>query len=89
MVRIQSEAIRSESLTDQVLSDGDGAVALFLGTVRDHNRGRKVVHLVYEAYTEMAEIEMARIETSVANQAVADQGHDPRRGQQDTCTVGP
>ena len=38
---------------------------LFLGTVRDHNRGRKVTYLVYEAYAEMAESEMTRIETRV------------------------
>ena len=47
MVRIQPETIRPEILTDRVRSDGDGAVALFLGTVRDHNRGRKVIHLYY------------------------------------------
>jgi len=68
MVRIQPETIRPEILTDRVRSDGDGAVALFLGTVRDHNRGRKVIHLHYEAYSEMAESEMARIEANALEQ---------------------
>lgn len=33
---------------------GDGAVCLFLGVVRDLNRGRAVLALEYEAYEEMA-----------------------------------
>jgi molybdopterin synthase catalytic subunit len=40
---------------------GDGAVAVFLGTVRDHNAGRRVLFLEYEAYPEMAEAELRRI----------------------------
>jgi molybdopterin synthase catalytic subunit len=32
----------------------DGAVALFVGVVRDHHQGRAVRHLEYEAYEEMA-----------------------------------
>jgi molybdopterin synthase catalytic subunit len=33
---------------------GDGAVCLFVGVVRDHNGGRRVLRLEYEAYEEMA-----------------------------------
>ncbi len=44
-------------------SDEDGAIALFLGTVRLHNRGREVIHLEYEAYPAMAESEMTKIAT--------------------------
>lgn len=33
----------------------DGAVLLFLGIVRDHNEGRPVTGVQYEAYAEMAE----------------------------------
>jgi molybdopterin synthase catalytic subunit len=33
---------------------GYGAVVTFLGTVRDHNQGRRVTHLVYEAYEPLA-----------------------------------
>ena len=32
----------------------DGAACTFVGVVRDHNRGRAVVRLEYEAYEEMA-----------------------------------
>lgn len=64
MVRIQAEPIRVEELCAEVRADGDGAVALFVGTVRDHNQGRKVLHLEYETYAEMAEAEMQRIESA-------------------------
>ena len=43
----------------------DGALCLFVGVVRNSNRGRSVTHLEYEAYEEMAREEMARIEAEV------------------------
>lgn len=53
------------AVTDQVLdparaiaaveSPRAGAIGLFLGVVRDNNLGRKVSHLVYDAYPVMAE----------------------------------
>lgn len=62
MVKIQAEPIRIETLLEAVRSDGDGGIALFVGTVRDENAGRKVLHLEYEAYGPMAEAEMKKIE---------------------------
>ena len=35
-------------------SGGLGAVTTFIGVVRDHNLGRKVIHLEYEAYEPLA-----------------------------------
>jgi molybdopterin synthase catalytic subunit len=59
------------ALTDRVLDPaivaqavagpGDGAVATFLGLVRDHNKGRRVTHLVYEAYEPLAVKALDRI----------------------------
>ena len=43
----------------------DGAVCLFVGVVRDHNDGRRVRHLEYEAYEEMALPLLAEIEAEV------------------------
>ena len=40
---------------------GAGGLALFLGAVRDHNDGRPVTRLEYEAYASMAVAEMERI----------------------------
>ena len=38
-----------------------GAVVTFVGTTRDHNDGRRVIRLEYEAYPEMALAEMRKI----------------------------
>jgi molybdopterin synthase catalytic subunit len=40
---------------------GHGAVATFVGIVRDNNLDRRVTHLEYEAYEPMAEKSLARI----------------------------
>ncbi len=44
-----------------VAGAGRGAVLLFLGTVRDHHRGRKVDRLIYSAYRPMAQQILERI----------------------------
>jgi len=50
---------------DNVLAEvrhaGAGGLAVFIGTVRDHNDGRAVTRLEYEAYAAMAVAEMERI----------------------------
>jgi molybdopterin synthase catalytic subunit/molybdopterin converting factor small subunit len=46
----------------------DGAVVLFDGIVRNNSRGRRTLHLFYEAYEEMALAQMRRL----AGQALAD-----------------
>jgi molybdopterin synthase catalytic subunit len=38
-----------------------GGIALFVGTVRDHNAGKPISLLEYQAYAAMAEKEMERI----------------------------
>jgi molybdopterin synthase catalytic subunit len=52
VVRLTRERIDLASL--QAATSRDGALCLFVGLVRDHNRGRTVVRLEYEAYEEMA-----------------------------------
>ncbi len=44
-----------------IAGPGRGAVLLFLGTVRDHHRGRAVSRLTYSAYRPMAEEVLGRI----------------------------
>ena len=44
----------------------DGAVCLFVGTVRNENRGRAVLRLEYEAYEDMALPLMAEIAAETA-----------------------
>jgi molybdopterin synthase catalytic subunit len=43
-----------QGMVQAVAGPGHGAVATFLGLVRDHNQGRGVTHLVYEAYEPLA-----------------------------------
>jgi molybdopterin converting factor subunit 1 len=50
-----------QALVDSVRKDESGAVALFCGVVRNNNRGRRVLHLEYEAYPSMAEKKMREI----------------------------
>ncbi|HTM33103.1 MAG TPA: molybdenum cofactor biosynthesis protein MoaE [Vicinamibacterales bacterium] len=53
-------------VVDAVSGDGDGAVVTFLGLVRDHNQGRRVTHLIYEAYDALALKALDRIVTEAA-----------------------
>jgi molybdopterin synthase catalytic subunit len=48
------------------LNGSDGAVASFLGLVRNHNAGRRVQYLEYEAYDELARRVFERIADEVA-----------------------
>ena len=51
-VRLVREPIDVASLAGT--TPGDGALCLFVGVVRNENRGRAVLRLEYEAYEEMA-----------------------------------
>src|SRR5207247_280239 len=44
-----------------VRDDAFGGVVVFLGTVRIESRGKRILHLEYEAYAEMAEAKMREI----------------------------
>ena len=72
--RVQSEPLDLSALVAEVSRPDAGAIATFIGTTRDHARGRTVTQLEYDAYPEMAETEMARIAERL-------QG-DPRRSTQ-------
>lgn len=52
---ITRDPISADDVLRRVGSAGDGAVVAFLGIVRDHNDGRRVVGMHYDAYIEMAE----------------------------------
>lgn len=60
-VGIQSEPIAVQEWIELVAGADAGALAVFLGTVRAHHRGRRVLYLEYEAYRTMAEAELRRI----------------------------
>jgi molybdopterin synthase catalytic subunit len=65
MFEIVTSPIVLDHVVDAVRRDDAGAIATFLGTTRDHNVGRQVIRLEYEAYPEMAQLEMQRIGAEV------------------------
>ena len=62
MVRLTHEPIDYAALTESVRSPHCGAVAIFLGMVRDLTGDEVTEFLDYEAYPPMAEKKMAEIE---------------------------
>ena len=59
--RVHSAPLDVDAVIRQVGRSDAGAIATFVGTTREHSRGRDVTRLEYDAYPEMAEAEMARI----------------------------
>ena len=60
-VWVTDDEIEADQVVGLVGSDRDGAVVVFHGITRDHNEGRSVLHLEYEAYSPMAENVMQQI----------------------------
>jgi molybdopterin synthase catalytic subunit len=61
LVRIMSAPL---SVDDAIAAASErtwGGIVVFLGTVRESSRGKRVTHLEYEAYAEMAEAKMREI----------------------------
>ena len=61
MIQITHDALEPDKITAQVRRDTNGAVLTFLGTTRSVTRGRRVLHLEYEAYRPMADNKLAEI----------------------------
>ena len=59
--RLSSEPLTLDAVVREVQRDEAGAVASFLGTVRNRSRDRNVLYLEYEAYEGMAEEMMAEL----------------------------
>jgi molybdopterin synthase catalytic subunit len=64
---VTREPIDGAALLASSVSPGDGAALLFWGVVRDHNDGRAVDGIEYQAYAEMAE----RVMLQIADEAIA------------------
>lgn len=60
--------IDARALEALVAHASAGAVVSFVGAVRDHNEGRAVTLLEYEAYGSMASKEMTRIAEEIATE---------------------
>lgn len=55
MILITEQPLDPNTLTDAVRADSDGALVTFEGVTRNHNDGRVVEYLEYEAYRPMAD----------------------------------
>jgi len=64
-IQLTSEPLDIQSCIDLVSSPGCGGINVFIGTVREETKGRKVVRLELEAYNAMAVKEMERIADDV------------------------
>lgn len=70
--QVQEAPISPDAVLDQVGSEEDGAVLLFLGVVRNHADGRPVRGMHYDAYEAMA----ASVLREIADEAAARLGTD-------------
>lgn len=66
--RVTGDPIGASDVIPLVEDPGAGAVATFLGTVRDNARGRAVIALEYEAYPPAAERMLRRIGDEIQEQ---------------------
>jgi molybdopterin synthase catalytic subunit len=72
LTEITQDPIDPDAILRSVGGSADGAVVLFLGTVRNQNEGRSVEGMEYEAYEEMA----SEVLSTIAVEAAAALGTD-------------
>jgi molybdopterin synthase catalytic subunit len=60
-IKILSKTLSIQTCIDWVMSLESGGIDVFIGTVRNATKGKKVVRLEFEAYEKMAIAEMEKI----------------------------
>ena len=60
-VKITNSALSLDECSEFVASENVGGIVHFIGTVRNHTKGKKVLKLDFEAYVPMAISEMRKI----------------------------
>jgi molybdopterin synthase catalytic subunit len=65
-IQLKEESLSEEACLRAVSDDEAGGTVLFVGTVRNQTRGKKVIRLEFEAYAPMAIKEMRKIAEQVA-----------------------
>lgn len=61
MSYLTDDPIDTTALVRRTMRPADGACIVFEGVVRDHNEGKRVQSIFYDAYRSMAEKEMERV----------------------------
>ncbi len=64
---ITNETIDVQQCIDTVMTPESGGIDVFIGTVRDTTKGKKVVRLEFEAYESMALNELQKIVDEIKN----------------------
>ena len=59
-IQLKETALSTQACVDFVASDSAGGSTVFIGTVRNQTKGKKVVRLEFEAYAPMAISEMKK-----------------------------
>ena len=60
-IQILSSPLNIQSTIDWIMSPESGGIDVFIGTVRNATKGKKVIRLEFEAYEPMAIAEMEKI----------------------------
>jgi molybdopterin synthase catalytic subunit len=58
---LSDKALSEQNCLDFVKTDDSGGIVVFVGTVRNHTKGKRVLRLDFEAYEPMAISEMRKI----------------------------
>lgn len=73
MIEVTRDEIDVGAVTESACTDTSGAVVTFLGTVRQNREGKKVLHLEYDAYPEMARKKLEEVRAEVLARWPADE----------------
>lgn len=65
-IQLLTTPLKTQDCIDFVSSDSAGGLAVFIGTVRNQTKGKKVIRLEFEAYGPMAISEMRKIAETAA-----------------------
>jgi molybdopterin synthase catalytic subunit len=68
LVGVRDSPLSIDEVVSAVRRPDAGAIAVFIGTVRDHNQGQPVSLLEYAAYESMADREMRAILDEIASE---------------------
>ena len=63
MIRVQKEDIDTKQMIDKIRDPENGCIVSFLGTVRDHAKGQRVVKMEIEVYEDMAFKQLSEIKS--------------------------
>lgn len=66
LYQITDAPLDPETLRAAIADPRSGAVATFVGVARNSFQGKEVLHLEYEAYAPMAELQLREIGTEIA-----------------------